>query len=53
MRTAVDSEHHWNVVVFGKAGESSWEISVVRDDNKHGRKSYGWFDDRKLLAIRI
>lgn len=50
MQPRQDQKHQWQVAVFGKAGESSWEISVVRDDNKHGQKSYGWFDDRKLLV---
>lgn len=40
----------WVVSVFGKQGDRSWEISVVRADNAHGQKSYGWFDDSKLLV---
>ena len=39
----------WTVQVFGKCGSDSWEISVVRLDNVHGKKSWGWFDDSKLL----
>lgn len=39
----------WNVNVKGAAGEESFEISVVRSDNEHGKISYGWFDERKLL----
>ena len=39
----------WIVNVKGEANSSSFEISVVRKDNVHGIKSYGWFDDTKLL----
>lgn len=38
----------WLVNVKGKAGEV-FEISVVRRTNNHGRLSYGWFDEDKLL----
>lgn len=24
-----------------------FEISIVRENNEHGRRSYGWFDKRK------
>lgn len=41
--------HKWKVQVFGKRCSSSWEISVVRLDNEHGQKSWGWFDEKKLL----
>lgn len=34
---------------MGAAGEESFEISVLRSDNSHGKVSYGWFDKRKLL----
>ena len=34
----------------GAPGKNSFEISVVREDNDHGFKSYGWFkDDEKRL----
>lgn len=39
----------WKVNVFGKANSSSFEISVLRSSNRHGQRSYGWFDDTKLL----
>lgn len=42
-------KHEWLVQVFGSAESGSWEISVVRSDNEHGHKSWGWFDDRKIL----
>ena len=39
----------WEVQVFGEAGSSSFEISLVRRSNTHGKRSYGWFDEKKLL----
>ena len=39
----------WKVHVFGAAESPSFEISVVRTSNTHGQRSYGWFDDTKLL----
>jgi hypothetical protein len=29
---------------------ASWEITVVRSDNIHGIKSWGWIDEHKLLV---
>ena len=40
---------NWVVDIKGGAGANSFEISVLRDDNDHGKRSYGWFDDNKLL----
>ena len=40
----------WIVQVKGEKCSESWEISVVRRDNKHGQDSWGWFDDTKLLV---
>ena len=40
----------WLVQVRGNVNGGAWEISVVREDNAHGRASWGWFDDRKLLV---
>jgi hypothetical protein len=40
----------WLVQVFGERCGQAWEISVVREDNSHGRKSWGWFDESKLLV---
>lgn len=42
-------EYKWIAQVKGDPYGVSWEISVVRSDNEHGQKSWGWFDDRKLL----
>jgi hypothetical protein len=39
----------WVVDIKGKAGEHSFEISVLRESNSHGRKSFGWFGPDKLL----
>lgn len=40
----------WEVQVKGEKCSDSWEISVVRSDNDHGKRSWGWFDDDKLLV---
>ena len=40
----------WLVNVKDNRKHDSWEISVVRADNAHGLKSYGWFDEDKLLV---
>jgi len=40
----------WLVQVYGYRCSTFWEISVVREDNEHGRKSWGWFDSRKFLV---
>jgi hypothetical protein len=39
----------WIINIKGGPGESPFEISVVRKDNEHGQRSYGWIDERKLL----
>jgi hypothetical protein len=39
----------WVVNIKGKPESTSFEISVVRDDNEHGKKSYGWIGDDKIL----
>lgn len=39
----------WVVDVKGSAWAKSFEITVLRDDNEHGKRSYGWIDDDKLL----
>ena len=40
----------WIVNIKGDVNSTSWEISVVREDNDHGKNSYGWFDENKLLV---
>ena len=39
----------WIVNLHGNHSEKSFEISVVREDFEHGIRSYGWFDENKLL----
>ena len=39
----------WVVEIKGQAGAEGFEIAVLRDDNTHGKRSYGWFGDDKLL----
>jgi len=39
----------WEICVKGKKGSKAFEISVVRKNNIHGHRSYGWFNDAKLL----
>ena len=39
----------WLVQALGNRERGSFEISLVREDNRHGRKSWGWFDANKLL----
>jgi hypothetical protein len=39
----------WVVDVKGSWDNPSFEISVLRDDNAHGKRSYGWFGENKLL----
>lgn len=34
----------------GKPNSSAFEIVVIREDNEHGLKSYGWIDPNKLLV---
>ena len=42
--------NEWSVDVKGSRKSGSWEISVVRNSNEHGFKSYGWFDEDKILV---
>lgn len=39
----------WIVVEKG-APEHAWELSIVRANNAHGIRSYGWFGDDKLVV---
>ena len=38
----------WVANIKGRPMEG-FEISVLRDDNDHGKRSYGWIDDTKIL----
>ena len=40
--------YKWKVDVKGDV-VSGWEIAVVREDNIHGFRSYGWFGEEKIL----
>lgn len=46
----LDTDAEWRVQVFGERCGKSWEISVVHRGNRHGQKSYGWINERKLLV---
>ena len=39
----------WEVHTKGAADEEGFEIVVIRADNEHGKRSYGWIDENKLL----
>lgn len=40
----------WIVDTKGGYGKDAFEISILRENNEHGKRSYGWFDDNKLLV---
>lgn len=42
-------EGKWIVNIKDDRKNERFEISVVREGNKHGQRSYGWFDENKLL----
>lgn len=39
----------WVVATHGKPNSSGYEIAIVRENNRHGRQSYGGFGEHKLL----
>jgi hypothetical protein len=39
----------WEVNIKGTYETHHFEISVVTENNLHGKQSYGWFDKDKLL----
>ena len=39
----------WISQIKGNPNSKSWEISVVRENNDHGRASWGWFGADKIL----
>ncbi len=43
------SKARWEVGTKGGPGKSHFEICVIRESSEHGKQSYGWFDDDKLL----
>lgn len=42
------ANNKWVVDIKGSPGKP-FEISVLRDNNEHGKRSYGWIDENKLL----
>jgi hypothetical protein len=40
-------------IVNVKGGPRSWEISVVKADNTHGIRSYGWYGEDKILVSAL
>lgn len=38
----------WIVNIFGGPDGAGFEIALVRESNKHGQMSYGWFGKDKL-----
>lgn len=43
------TKNKWVVNKKGGPGSSNFEISVIRNNNTHGKQSYGWFGPDKLL----
>jgi len=39
----------WQVHTKGGPEEAPFEICVIREDNEHGKRSYGWFGGHKRL----
>ena len=39
----------WIVNTKGGPNRRSFEVSVLRENNRHGIASYGWFDESKSL----
>lgn len=40
---------NWVVNIKGGPEKMPFEIAILRDCNEHGKKSYGWFDENKIL----
>lgn len=39
----------WFAHTKGGPPESVFEVAVLREDNTHGKRSYGWFGEDKLF----
>lgn len=39
----------WEVQIKGEKCTGDFEITVIRQSNDHGHRSWGWMDDNKLL----
>lgn len=48
--TRLEQMNRWLVQVKGNPDGEEWEISVVKSNNLHGQRSWGWFDEDKLLV---
>lgn len=46
------SNYKWIVHPHSYAERGSRQVSVIHEANFHGLKSYGWFDDLKILITR-
>ena len=40
----------WSIQIHGSR-IGGFEISVLRENNRHGKASYGWFDEDKILIV--
>ena len=48
---SADYKGKWIAHTKGGPDKRAYEIVVLREDNKFGMASYGWFDDGKLLVL--
>ena len=39
----------WLVHTKGTSDKKFWEICVIKESNRHGIESYGWFNEKKIL----
>lgn len=39
----------WKVHTKGESNKIPWEICVIKESNSRGYKSFGWFNERKIL----
>jgi len=39
----------WLVHTKGAPDKKYWEICVIKESNRHGHESYGWFNEKKIL----
>ena len=39
----------WEVQIKGTRCTGSFEITVIREDYRHGHRSWGWINENKLL----
>lgn len=47
--TPKQKDNKWIVSTKGGPEKTHFEISVLRENNAFGQRSYGWFDKDKLL----